>query len=205
MYWFKFKLLNFWFMKAASDFFSCVPVNSPLILCLWTMRFPTGTTAFLVQAWHSCTEKWRLTIHLDDFYTKKSWQKGLAGTERRNNSLGFLFFPLPALPEPRGVLTLVGAWLSRGVLHSTPLWKFCSQGMLDKSWISATDLNYWEMFWQLEWPLPAPVNHQILLFSGSWNFNFVQSYLVRWNGGRCSFWNSSQESWEAQNHHPQGS
>lgn len=133
--------------------------NSPLILCLWTLRFQTrGTAAFLVVT-HckpdiSARCQWSFHDSPGWFFSTKKLLAERSGWERGElipcKSSFFFFFPLPALPELRGVLTLVGAWLSRGVLHSTPLWKFCSQGMLDKSWISATDLNYWEMFWQLE-------------------------------------------------------
>lgn len=82
---------------SGSDFFSCVPVKSPFILCLWTMRFQTtGATAFLVAP-HckpdiSDSPWWFL-------HPKKSWQKGL---ERRNHCLWILFFPSLHYLSPGG-------------------------------------------------------------------------------------------------------
>lgn len=150
-----------------------------------------------------CTEKWSFTIHLGDFLHQKNPGRKVWLAQRGEIIPCESSFPPPCITWVQGGADTGGsvAQPRRFTLH-TPLevlltgdagqiLNICHGSELLRDVLTVRIATSCTRSWNLN--------------QGSWNFNFVQSYLADWNGGRCSLWNFPQESWEAQNHHPQES
>lgn len=181
-----------------SDIFSCVPVNSPL-----DSEIPNNRSNSISHSSASAQRNGASPFTLVIFYTKKILAER-SGWHREEKS-----FPVNPLSPPPCITWVQGgadtggsvAQPRRFTLH-TPLevlltgdagqiLNICHGSELLRDVLTVRIATSCTRSWNLN--------------QGSWNFNFVQSYLADWNGGRCSLWNFPQESWEAQNHHPQES